>query len=151
MPPEDTDMLRRLLQMQEELNDGIFRNQGIRDHQGQILTMAQIRQEVAEGLLGPNNLPNEWLRHYLEADIDENRELQEALLWKWWSQDHLDLQNIRVEIVDKLHFFLSLVLVVMSPEELFRLYCQKYEVNRRRQQEGYSRATKTEEDNKGIV
>lgn len=147
----ETDMLRQMLQMQEELNDGIFRNQGIRDHQGNILTMAKIREEVAAGLLGPNDLPNVWLGHYLDADKDENRELGEALHWKWWSRDTLDLQNIRVEIVDKLHFFLSLVLIVMAPEELFRLYCQKYEVNRQRQQEGYSRDTKTEDDNRGIT
>ncbi len=151
MPPGE-DRLSELFRMQEELNDGIFTTQDIRDRKGQVLTTTEIRQAINEGQLGPNGLPNEWLRHYLEADIDENRELLEALLWKWWSKDVIDLQNIRVEIIDKLHFLLSLALVAgLSADELFRLYRQKYEVNRRRQEEGYSRETKTEGDNRGIT
>jgi dimeric dUTPase (all-alpha-NTP-PPase superfamily) len=78
--------------------------------------------------------------------------LKDELLWKWWSKDHLDMQNIRVEIVDQLHFWLSLALTAgLDAQKVFDLYVQKNKVNIDRQNAGYSKATKDEADTKGIV
>jgi dimeric dUTPase (all-alpha-NTP-PPase superfamily) len=94
---------------------------------------------------------NEWLGKYLTALDDESRELREELLWKWWSKDHLDLQNIRVEIVDQLHFWISLALTAgMSASDVFDTYLQKNAINHARQEQGYSRANKNEGDNQSI-
>jgi len=148
-----TDKLDQLFALQTELNDRIFSKKDIRDREGKTLTMEALRREARSGeSLGPNTLVNEWLGKYLTALDDESRELREELLWKWWSKDHLNLQNIRVEIVDQLHFWISLALTSgMSAEEVFGVYMQKNAVNHTRQDQGYSRANKDEEDNKSIA
>jgi dimeric dUTPase (all-alpha-NTP-PPase superfamily) len=145
------DKLEKLFEMQGELNDRIFAKKDIRDNEGKTLTMATLMAEAAKENLGPNTKVNEWLGKYLAALDDESRELREELLWKWWSKDFLDMQNIRVEIVDQLHFWMSLALTAgMDAKTVFDVYMQKNAVNHARQESGYSKATKTEEDNKGI-
>jgi len=146
------DKLNEIFNMQSELNDGIFAKQDIRDRDGKVLTMDAIQDGLERGELGPNGLPNLWLRNYLTALKSEADEIEEELLWKWWSKDKLDLQNIRVEIVDLMHFLTSMALVAgLSAEEFHRLYTKKHDVNRQRQEQGYSKATKDESDNKTVV
>lgn len=146
------DKLDRLFALQSQLNDRIFVKKDIRDRDGKVLTMDTLRAEARSGEpLGPNTVVNEWLGKYLAALDDESRELREELLWKWWSKDHLDLQNIRVEIIDQLHFWMSLALTAgLSAEEVFETYMQKNAVNHARQDNDYSRANKDERDNKAI-
>jgi len=148
---KSADKLETLFAMQAELNDRIFVKKEIRDHEGKTLTMATLQAEALQGELGPNTKVNEWLGKYLQAMDDESRELKEELLWKWWSKDHLDMQNIRVEIVDQLHFWISLALTAgMDAESVFKVYMQKNAVNHQRQESGYSKATKTEADNQAV-
>jgi dimeric dUTPase (all-alpha-NTP-PPase superfamily) len=146
------DKLDQLFALQSELNDRIFSKKDIRDREGKTLSMTTLRAEArGSEALGPNTLVNDWLGKYLTALDDESRELREELLWKWWSKDHLDMQNIRVEIIDQLHFWISLALTAgLSADEVFETYMQKNAVNHARQDGGYSRASKTEEDNKSI-
>ena len=145
------DKLHTLFAMQTELNDRIFAKKDIRDREGRVLTMAALRAEAEQGQLGPNTKVNEWLGKYLEALNDESRELREELLWKWWSKDSLDMQNIRVEIIDQLHFWMSLALTAgLNAESVFNLYMQKNAVNHERQESGYSKATKNEADNRNL-
>jgi dimeric dUTPase (all-alpha-NTP-PPase superfamily) len=145
------DKLEQLFALQKELNDRIFAKKDIRDNEGQVLTMAALMAEARRENLGPNTKVNEWLGKYQQALDDEGRELREELLWKWWSKDFLDMQNIRVEIVDQLHFWISLALTAgMDAETVFSLYMQKNAVNHQRQQNDYSKATKSESDNQGL-
>ncbi|GMV82815.1 MAG: hypothetical protein AMXMBFR7_39990 [Planctomycetota bacterium] len=149
--PESEDMLREIFQRQSQLNDEIFKKQDLRDRDGKVLTMAAIREGLEREELGPNGLVNQWLRNYLTALKAEADEVEQDLLWKWWSKDRIDLQNIRVEIVDLMHFLTSLALVSgLSPEDFHRLYTKKHEVNRNRQDQGYSKDTKNEADNKSV-
>ena len=146
------DKFEELFRLQEILNDFVFAKQDLRDKNGKVLTMAALREQ-AQGTeaLGPNTGVNEWLRKYLEALTDESKELGEELLWKWWSKDKLDMQNIRVEIVDQLHFWLSLAITAgMDAEKVFDIYVQKNKVNIERQNAGYSKENKNEADNRGI-
>src|SRR5438128_1129540 len=114
----DADKLQDIFTLQGELNDGIFKKQDIRGPDGQVLTMSAIRAALEKNELGPNGLPNAWLRNYLRALQAESAELEQELLWKWWSKDKIDLQNIRVEIVDLMHFLTSLALTAgLSAEE----------------------------------
>jgi dimeric dUTPase (all-alpha-NTP-PPase superfamily) len=147
-----SDKLDRLFALQSELNDRIFVKKDIRDREGKTLTMAALRAEArGSEPIGPNTIVNEWLGKYLAALDDESRELKEELLWKWWSKDHLDMQNIRVEIIDQLHFWMSLAMTSgLSADEVFETYMQKNAVNHARQENDYSRANKNEDDNKGI-
>lgn len=148
------DMLVSLFAMQAKLNNATFEKRGILGRDSRPMTMETLHamgsQENVN--LGPNTLTNEWLRKYLEALNDESRELGDELLWKWWSKDHLNLQNIRVEIIDQLHFWISLAITAgMDAQKVYDIYCQKNAVNFQRQEQGYSKATKNEQDNEGIV
>ncbi len=146
--PDHTDMLRSIFQMQADLNNYIFAKQNLRTSDGKMLTMANISSAVDQGCLGVNELPNEWLGRYTKAIEDELRELQQDLLWKWWSKDALNLQNVRIELVDMLHFLVSAFISSgMTPDQLYAIYKQKHAANVARQDSGYSMKTKTEADN----
>ena len=148
----EADKLQDIFTLQGELNDGIFKKQEMRGPDGQVLTMAAIRAALERGELGPNGLPNLWLRNYLRALQEESKELEQDLLWKWWSKDKVDMQNIRVEIVDLMHFLTSLALTAgLTAEEFHRLYTAKHRVNQQRQENNYSKDTKDEKDNKAIL
>lgn len=145
------DKLEQLFAMQGDLNDRIFIKKDIRDNEGKTLCMATLMAEAGRENLGPNTKVNEWLGKYLSALDDESRELREELLWKWWSKDFLDMQNIRVEIVDQLHFWISLALTSgMDAETVFSLYMQKNAVNHKRQESDYSKSNKNESDNQSL-
>jgi dimeric dUTPase (all-alpha-NTP-PPase superfamily) len=144
-------MLASIFALQAELNDYVFRKNNIRGSQGQPLCMAQIAQEVLDGHLMVNDLPNQWLSNYARAMEEEVDELKAGLRWKWWSKDEIDPQNIRVELVDVLHFLVSAMIAAgLTPEKLHDIYRQKHAVNLARQDSGYSQATKTEEDNRQV-
>ncbi len=148
----ETDKLADIFALQSELNDRIFQKQEMRGPDGQILSMSAIRGALERGELGPNGLPNLWLRNYLRALQGESEELEAEVLWKWWSKDKIDMQNIRVEIVDLMHFLTSLALTAgLTAEEFHRLYTAKHRVNHDRQDKGYSKDTKNEEENRRIV
>jgi len=156
------DKLEEIYARQKALFDKVCDKQEITDNEGSILTSDYIFEEATQGklecgdcewepALGPNNLPNTWLIKSLDALDDESRELRAELLWKWWSKDKLDIQNIRVEIIDMLHFWMQLCIFSgMTPKDIHRIYMQKHQVNKDRQDQGYSKATKTEDDNKDI-
>ncbi|MCY4211092.1 MAG: dUTPase [Gammaproteobacteria bacterium] len=149
-PPPD-DMLRRIFAMQSDLNDYVFSKNQLKDMAGKPLTMEAIFSAVEQGALKVNDLPNTWLSNYSRALREEVQELDEELLWKWWSKDEIDLQNIRVELIDILHFLVSaLICAGLTPEKVYDIYRQKHAVNLTRQDQGYSRETKTEDDNRGI-
>jgi dimeric dUTPase (all-alpha-NTP-PPase superfamily) len=145
VPQPEPDMLRELFRVQAMLNNKIFAKQGI--NFPNTLTMAQIKAAVDAGDLGPSSLPNTWMRNYLWALTRECSELDDKLLKKWWSKDQVDLQQSRVEIIDQLHFWLSLAMASgMTADDVFRIYMAKLKVNEQRQDQGYSAATKVEDD-----
>ena len=145
------DMLRRIFEMQTELNNYVFEKNRLTGRDGRTLDMAAIFGAAEAGELMVNDLPNTWLRNYTKAMEEETKELNDELLWKWWSKDHIDIQNIRVELIDILHFLVSAMISAgLTPEKVYDVYRQKHAVNVKRQDDGYSRATKTEDDNRGI-
>jgi len=92
----------------------------------------------------------QWLLNYCRAMSQEIAELTDCVPWKWWAKyQQFDRQNARVEIVDLLHFLVSLAQVLeMTPDDIFEAYGKKHQVNLARQQSGYT--TKNETDNKHI-
>ena len=82
---------------------------------------------------------NQWLLNYCRALSQETAELVDSCSWKWWQDSQkLNLQNARVEIVDLLHFLVSLAMVSgMTAQDLHRMYMQKLEINHNRQDTGY--------------
>jgi len=92
----------------------------------------------------------QWILNYCRAMDQELAELVDCVPWKWWaSYQKFDKQNARVEIVDLLHFLISLAQVMeMTPDELFEAYTKKHIVNLTRQDFGYT--VKDENDNRHI-
>lgn len=151
-PLQQADMLQAIFQMQAALNDHVFARQGLQTSTGQPMRMAEIADAAARGELMVNDLPNQWLSRYAKAMEEEVKELQADLRWKWWSRDQIDLQNIRVELIDVLHFLVSAMITAgMTAEKVYDVYCQKHAVNLARQEQGYSMESKTEDDNRVIL
>ena len=144
-------MLEDIFKMQLELNDYVFKNNNLRNNLGDNLSMQAIMSAVDNKEMMVNNLPNKWLVNYSKAMKEELYELDDELLWKWWSKDKIDMQNIRVELIDILHFLVSAMMCAgLTAEKVFDIYQQKHAVNIKRQDTDYNKKTKTEGDNREI-
>jgi len=69
-------------------------------------------------------------------------ELHEALRetnWKPWKKNQvLNLENVKKELIDVLHFYINLCLISgMDDEELYNLFTSKNRENHDRQEKGY--------------
>jgi dimeric dUTPase (all-alpha-NTP-PPase superfamily) len=92
----------------------------------------------------------QWVLNYCRAMSQEIAELTDCVPWKWWAKyQKFDKQNARVEIVDLLHFLVSMAQVMeLTPDDIFETYTKKHRVNLARQDSGYT--TKDEADNQHI-
>ena len=144
-------MLEDIFRMQLELNDYVFKKNNLKNKSGDVLNMQAIITAVKNEDMMVNDLPNKWLVNYSKAMKEELSELDEELLWKWWSKDEINMQNIRVELIDILHFLISAMMCAgLSAEKVFDIYQQKHAVNIKRQDMDYNKKIKTEDDNKDI-
>ena len=133
------DKLDRLFARQSELNDKTFeRNNLVNPETGKPLQMQDFVLAIADGKLAKGGAVDIWLQNYARALSQETAELLDCTPWKWWSRDKgVDLASIRVEIVDALHFWMSLAMVAgMNAEDVFKLYCEKNRINHQRQESG---------------
>lgn len=141
------DKLEHLFELQASLNDRIFGKRALKGQDGQILSTARLVELAKAGAPAPASDTATWLSNYLKALQDESRELGEEIPWKWWSKENLDMEAIRVEIVDILHFWISMALVSgMDASEVHRLYLLKNQVNLDRQDNGYDASNKSGRD-----
>ena len=124
----EVDMLRQLWEKQEELNLKIG------------VDTSSLNEEQQ----------TEWLLKYSRAMSQEIAELIDSVPWKWWANyQEFDRQNARVEVVDLFHFLISSAQVLgMTADDVFELYVKKHEVNRNRQDSGYTE--KDESDNREL-
>ena len=144
-------MLEDIFKMQLELNDYVFKKNNLKDKSGNNLNMQSIIVAAEKEEMMVNDLPNEWLVNYSKAIKEELLELDDELLWKWWSKDKIDMQNIRVELIDILHFLVSAMMCAgLSADKVFDIYRQKHAINIKRQDTEYNKKIKTEDDNKEI-
>ncbi|EKD26498.1 MAG: dUTPase [uncultured bacterium] len=81
----------------------------------------------------------EWILNYTRAMSQEISELIDSVPWKWWAKyQKFDAQNVVVELIDILHFWISACQVMnLSSEDVFRIYSKKHEINVKRQNDGY--------------
>ncbi len=130
------DKLDQIFAMQRDLNRHTF-------EKNQLVGFDEIPED--------RTLQNEWLRNYALAMTQEIAELVDSTNWKWWRTkvDLYDEQNLKVELVDILHFWVSACQVMgLSAEDVFRMYTQKNKINAARQDRGY--VTKDETENRTI-
>ncbi|RLJ03425.1 MAG: dUTPase [Candidatus Aenigmatarchaeota archaeon] len=73
------------------------------------------------------------------AMLDEVMEVKEHANWKWWKKPkEWDIEEIKEEMVDILHFWVSLCLRLgITPEEIFEKYKEKNQKNIQRQLDDY--------------
>jgi len=92
----------------------------------------------------------QWVLNYCRAMTQEIAELTDSVPWKWWAKyQKFDKQNARVEVVDLLHFLISIAQVLeMTPEDFSEAYAKKHKVNLARQDSGYT--TKDADDSRHI-
>lgn len=91
-----------------------------------------------------------WVLNYSRAMQQELAELVDSVPWKWWAKyQKFDAQNAAVEVMDLLHFVISLAQVLgMDSDTVFVRYKTKHGINMERQASGYVK--KDENDCKGV-
>jgi dimeric dUTPase (all-alpha-NTP-PPase superfamily) len=123
-----TDKLQEIFQLQEQLNRRIG------------VDTSNMTDEERQ----------KWVLNYCRAMTQEVAELTDSVPWKWWAKyQTFDKQNARVEVVDLLHFLISLAQVLeMDANDIYEAYAKKHKVNVSRQESGY--AVKDHDDSKHI-
>lgn len=116
------DRLDKIFEMQKSLNDEIVETRGLSK--------------------GPTD---EWIQRQILAMISELAEVMDEVNFKWWkNKKPINSDNLKEEIVDVFHFFVSMCLTAgMDAEELYQRYLAKNAENFNRQhgtssKEGYA-------------
>ena len=125
------DILKTIFEKQFELNKRILKErhdldfEAICDHSNRDTVHEKLRVD--------------WLLNYNRAQIHESIELEDSLPWKWWKDGgEIDWQNIGIELIDELHFWVSKCqLAGLDAEKLADLYLKKNKLNQLRQDKGY--------------
>ncbi len=105
------DRLEEIFALQSSLNEEIRRTRGLR-------------------MEGP-----EWIQKETLAMLSEMAELLDEVHFKWWKNPSpIDGVRVKEELVDILHFFVSMCLDAgLTAEELHRMYIEKHQENLDRQ------------------
>ena len=99
----------------------------------------QMQQAFQEELIETRRLEGmtmeEWIQKLTLATMSELSELIDEVNFKWWKNPRpVDSDRVKEELVDVLHFFVSMCLHSgMSAEELHRRYLDKNQENFDRQ------------------
>ncbi len=77
-----------------------------------------------------------WVQKEVLAILSELAELLDEVNFKWWKNPKpIDRERVKEELIDILHFFVSLCLKTgLSAEDVYRAYLAKNAENFRRQQ-----------------
>ena len=107
------DKLEKIFEMQKMLNEDIVKRRNLQN----------IEKE-------------EWIQKQTLAMISELSELLDEVNFKWWkNKKPVDELLVKEELVDILHFFVSMCLVYdMNAKDLFDMYMNKNKENFDRQQ-----------------
>ena len=72
----------------------------------------------------------------------ESAEAIDSLSWKWWKKMDDNWDNVKIELVDILHFWVSMCMAAgMTAQDVTDLYFKKNELNHQRQEQGYKEGT----------
>ena len=106
------DKLDEIFEMQAKLNDDIVTTRGLPEYDMQT-----------------------WMQKLTLATLSELSELIAEVNFKWWKNPKpVNENNVKEELVDILHFFVSMCLNAgMSAEELYSRYIEKNQENFDRQ------------------
>jgi dimeric dUTPase (all-alpha-NTP-PPase superfamily) len=143
MAGERMDLLKTIFEKQYELNKRILKERHGQDYD-HLCDQNKDDLETRKARI-------EWILNYNRAQIHESIELEDSLPWKWWKDmDEIDWDNVRIELIDELHFWVSKCqLVGLNPDSLAELYFKKNQLNQVRQDKGYG-STYQKYDENGV-
>lgn len=81
-----------------------------------------------------------WTKEFIVCILDECSEVLGQINWKHWKKTRqpVDMHEVRFEVIDLLHFVLSLAVVWgMTADDVAAYYIAKSDENRARQKRGY--------------
>ena len=108
----------------------------------QIELNTRIYPSLYEDIKKDPELRRKWFLNYELALKQESAEAIDSLNWKWWKKDDDDWDNVKVELVDMLHFWVSMCTMAgMDAKDVGELYAKKNKLNFKRQDEGYKEGT----------
>lgn len=77
---------------------------------------------------------NQWIQKEILAIISELGELLDEVSFKWWKEEAVNPEAAKEELVDILHFFISMCIKAgMTSEDLYHAYLAKNQENFARQ------------------
>lgn len=139
------DLLQTIFAKQYELNKRILKERHGQDYE-KLCDQSNMDEPTVRQRI-------EWLLNYNRAQLHESFEMEDSLPWKWWKDMELgeiDWENIRVELIDELHFWVSKCqLVGLDPQKMAELYLKKNKLNQVRQDKGYG-STYQKYDENGV-
>ena len=101
----------------------------------------RLNEKISPDLYKEIDDPEIKRQRFLQFELalrQESAEAIDSLNWKWWKKDSDDWDNIKIELVDMLHFWVSMCTVAgVSADEVIDLYLKKNRLNHKRQNEGY--------------
>ncbi|MBT5856261.1 dUTPase [bacterium] len=108
----------------------------------QIELNKKINDSLYETIKTDSEEKRKWFLNFYLAMQQEGAEAVDSLSWKWWKKMDEDWDNIKIELVDMLHFWVSMCTVAdMDAKEVLDLYFKKNDLNHKRQNEGYKEGT----------
>ncbi|HBN96661.1 MAG TPA: dUTPase [Firmicutes bacterium] len=115
------EMLREIFRLQKQFDDAVATHRGL------------------------DYSPDVWIQKEVLAIISELSEILDEVNFKWWKDPkEINHEKLTEEIVDVLHFFVSMCIKAgIGPEELYQAYIRKNRENFARQEgatdrEGYA-------------
>ena len=98
----------------------------------------ELQEKFDSDLTRRRNIPeipwNEWIQKEVLAIISELGELLDEVSFKWWKDDKVNPEAAKEELVDILHFFISMCIKAgISSEDLYEAYIEKNKENFARQ------------------
>lgn len=96
---------------------------------------ALLNQDITERRALDKSSTEEWIQRNVLAMVSELAEVLDEVNFKWWKNPRpLDEHALKQELVDVLHFFVSMCQTAgMDADELFAMYMEKNRENFDRQ------------------
>lgn len=114
----------------------------------------ELNQKINPSLYSDIQDPEVRKKWFLNFDLalkQESAEAIDSLNWKWWKKDTEDWDNVKIELVDMLHFWVSMCTVAgLTAQEVMELYAKKNKLNHNRQDQGYKQGTYSKYDANGV-
>jgi len=94
----------------------------------------ELQERFDTDLAKRRNLPelpwNQWIQKEVLAIVSELGELLDEVSFKWWKDEETNLEAVKEELVDILHFFISMCHKAgISSEDLYLAYLEKNKEN----------------------